>query len=266
MPEHTQIGLKMYEYKLFGNDPRSVSREISGIFETILPQLVPVTVAHLNRFSYKVPNCVSVPIELVKKSTLQRSMLFELAVVTSKEKLKKANIDVNWDECLSKAIKEQRKYYDAQIPFKLAEIDKEIALKVSDNLLLILDSLKVSTIGKPNDIQWDPKIPGYRWIANGEGDFSIGDTIIEVKCTNKHFSSADYRQIVMYWLLSYISSIERETIEWTNGILVNPRLNYINKFSFNEILKLISADRSKIDLVEAFKALVLERRTSEQDF
>ncbi len=253
----------MYQHRSIGSDPRSVAREIPGIFETIFPQLVPATVTHLNRFSYSVTNCIPVPIELVQQSSLQRSMLFELANVVAKEKLVDPS-DLDWDKCLIKAIHEQRKYFDAQIPFELTMVDKEIANIVSKNLLVILNNLKVSSKKETVETQLDPKIPGYRWIANGEGDFSIGNMIIEVKCTNKHFSSADYRQIVMYWFLSYISSIEKGTIEWTHGALVNPRLNHISRFSFNDILKLISADRSKIDLVELFKALVMERRTSEQ--
>ncbi len=253
----------MSKGKVLGNDPRSVARDIPGIFEAIFPQLVPVTVAHLNRFSYTVPGCVPVPKELIQQSLLQRSMLFEIAVVKAEELLH-GHSDVDWDRCLTRAIQRQRRYYDAQIPAELTDVDKNIAGIVSKNLLTILNSLRSSSQGNPADVLVAPKIPGYRWITNGEGDFSIGTMIIEVKCTNKHFSSADYRQIVMYWLLGYISSIEKGATEWIHGALVNPRLNRVVKFSFNHVVKLISADRSKIDLVETLRALVAERKASDR--
>lgn len=252
----------MFQGKVKGNNPRSVARDIPGIFEAIFPQLVPVTVAHLNRRSHTVPGCVPVPEELVQQSSLQRSMLFEIAVVIAEELLHGYS-DVDWDRCLERAIGRQRRYYDARIPAELTDVDKNIAGIVSKNLLTTLNCLQ-SSKENPADVLVAPKIPGYRWIANGEGDFSIGTMIIEVKCTNKHFSSADYRQIVMYWLLGYISSIEKGATEWTHGALVNPRLNHVVKFSFNDVVKLISADRSKIDLVETFRALVAERKASDR--
>lgn len=41
----------------------------------------------------------------------------------------------------------------------------------------------------------------------------MGDKLIEVKCSGRNFGSADYRQILMYWLLSYMASIEKDTPE-----------------------------------------------------
>lgn len=67
---------------------------------------------------------------------------------------------------------------------------------------------------------------------------------------------ADYRQILMYWLLSYASSIERDSSEWTSCILLNPRLNYMLDVSFDEIIKLVAGGRSKIQLLELFSSIV----------
>ena len=171
--------------------------------------------------------------------------------------------DIDWNECIERAIRRQKRYYDARLPNKVTDVDKAIAVKVAANLQAALNELR-SPSGIPGDVHVSPNIPGYRWISSGEGDFSIGTMIVEVKCTNKHFSSADYRQIVLYWLLRYISSIEKGDDEWTHGALVNPRLNRIVKFSFDEFVKLISADRSKIDLVETFGALIAEQNPSDR--
>ena len=243
------------------NDPRSIARNISGIFEAIFPQLVPVTVANFNKGSYTIPECIPVPIELIKQSSLQRSMLFEIAVVIT-EGLLQGCCEVDWGRCIERAVERQRRYYDAKFPAQLTDIDRKIAEIVANNLHAMLNNLLRSSKKDPAELLMTPRIPGYRWIANGEGDFSIGSMIIEVKCTNKLFSSADYRQIILYWLLSYISSIEKGTPEWIHGTLVNPRLNHIVTFTFVDIVKLISGNRSMIELVEVFSALIEERQAS----
>ena len=79
------------------------------------------------------------------------------------------------------------------------------------------------------EVSREPLIPGYGWIGNSIGDYSQETTIIEVKCTNKHFSSADYRQVAMYWLLSYIRSLEKGGNSWEIAILLNPRRNVIRR-------------------------------------
>ena len=60
------------------------------------------------------------------------------------------------------------------------------------------------------------------------------------------------RQILMYWLLYYAASIEHGSDEWSNCVLVNPRLNRLVELSFNEIIGQIAAGRSKIELLEVF--------------
>ncbi|SDY98157.1 hypothetical protein SAMN05421881_10927 [Nitrosomonas halophila] len=64
----------------------------------------------------------------------------------------------------------------------------------------------------------------------------MGDKLIEVKCGNRNFGSADYRQILMYWLLSYMASIEKGPLEWTTGILLNPRKNRFIEVSFDDLV------------------------------
>ena len=131
------------------------------------------------------------------------------------------------------------------------------AAQVASNLHKMLLQIKTEAGGAP--LIMSPGIPGYQWIASSVGDFSIGRTLIEAKCTNKHFSSSDYRQIVTYWLLSYLATIEREYPEWLQGILINPRLNLFVKFSFGELIQIIAGDRSKIDLVELFSTMIVSR-------
>jgi hypothetical protein len=164
-------------------------------------------------------------------------MLFELAVAAAEQILIAGTPD--WDTCLTVAVERQRRHFDAKVPGSLSEPDKSAASAVAQNRVTILNQLQVEAAGA--ELVHSPEIPGYQWIANGVGDFSIGARLIEVKCTSKPFSSSDYRQIVMYWLLGFAASIESGAPEWRLGILVNPRLNLIVQMPFDEILALENA-------------------------
>lgn len=238
------------------NDPRSVARDIPGIFDALFPQLTPGVVAHFNRKSYAAADCEPVPPKLVAASNLQRAMLFEVAVAAG-EQLIAGNDQVEWDICLKVAVGRQRQHFDAKLPDFLSTADKTVAQWVARNLVAMLNGIKAA--GGDEVLVSSPNIPGYQWIASGVGDFSVGMRLVEVKCTNKHFSSSDYRQIVMYWLLGYASSVEHGTPEWSHGILMNPRLNCIVKLPFNEVISVIGAGRSKVELLELFSSMVGDR-------
>lgn len=241
--------------RLPAKDPRTVARDIPGIFDAIFPQLIPGIVAHFNRKAISFADCEALPDELVKASDLNRAMLFEVAFARGEQLI--AGIEKpEWDNCLKTAVERQRRHFDAKLPNALIETDKIVANWVAKNLVSMLNHIQ--TAAKDHLIVRSPKIPGYQWIASGRGDFSFGSKIIEVKCTSKHFSAADYRQIVMYWLLSYASSIESGIPEWTHGILINPRLNRVLEFSFNDIVTIIGAGRSKVELLELFSSMIGE--------
>ena len=100
------------------------------------------------------------------------------------------------------------------------------------------------------------RIPGFQCVGSSVGDFSIGRALIEVKCSNKHFISSDYRQILMYLLLSYCAALETGATEWADGVLVNPRLNRVVRFSFNGLIPIVGAGKSKVELVELFSTML----------
>jgi hypothetical protein len=241
------------------NDPRTIARDIPGLFDALFPRLVPAFVANLNRQSIQVPECQAVPPDLVSASSLQRAMLFEVAVAAT-EQLITGHSAVDWDACLSVALRRQREHFDAKLTSHLSATDKEVSLRVATNLVSMLRYLQSTSAGEP--LVHAPEVPGYQWIASGVGDFALGEDIIEVKCTNKHFSSADYRQVVMYWLLSYSAAIEVGGREWVGVTLVNPRLNLIVKFKFDDLIEVISAGRSKVELVEILSSMIESRSSA----
>ncbi|MGF1626760.1 MAG: hypothetical protein ACFCVH_17915 [Alphaproteobacteria bacterium] len=193
------------------------------------------------------------PIELVEASDLHHAMLFELAYARGEQMLEGTAI-ADWSACLTASVQRQKRYFDARTPEFLSEADTLVAEWVGKNMAQML--WEIETKASEGRLIRSPSIPGYQWIANGEGDFSVGSNIIEIKCTNRNFGSADYRQILMYWLLSYAAAIESDSSEWQVGILLNPRLNHFVRISFDEIVSVTAAGNSKVEVLELFSSVV----------
>lgn len=234
-------------------DPRTVAREIPGIFDEIFPQLTPGIVAHFNSCAAEFP-VQGLPSELLSQSKLQRAMLFELGYAVGEQLL--TGGDINWSECFEVTLARQRTYFDAKLPDRLDEIDQVLAEIVGLNLSSELKTMS-DQIDMP--IVLRPEISGMEWISSGYGDFSIGHSLIEVKCTAKRFSSSDYRQVAIYWLLSYASAIENKGDEWLDFVLLNPRRGDKVTMRFDDFLSVLSSGRTKIDILQLFQALVGSR-------
>lgn len=234
-------------------DPRTVARDIPGILDEVFPQLTPGIVLHFNLQAETLP-VRDLPTELLNTSTLQRAMLFELAYSVAENLLSGETID--WATCCEATLKRQRVYFDAKLPEHFEAPDKEVAELVGRNLA---ESLQKISISEDKPIVRKPDIPGFEWIGNGKGDFALGESLIEVKCTAKRFSSADYRQVAIYWLLSYAAAIEGRGTEWKDFILFNPRSGALVRLNFDKFLSIISSGRTKIDILQLFQSLIGSR-------
>lgn len=234
-------------------DPRTVARDIPGILDALFPHLTAGMTAYFNKKTYSNINIQIISEADVLNTSLSRAMLFEVATARA-EKMIFDKSSMDWENCINLAWKRQRRYYDAKLPDGFLEIDKLVASQAAENLVQIL----INLVDKQNKEYFinAPTIPGYQWIASGNGDFAIDKMLIEVKFINKNFGSADYRQVLMYWLLSYASMIEHDTKEWTSCALINPRLNKVLIFQFDELITACSAGRSKIELLELFSSMV----------
>ncbi|WP_196061415.1 MULTISPECIES: hypothetical protein [unclassified Serratia (in: enterobacteria)] len=233
-------------------DPRTVARDIPGICDLLFPQLLPAIVAHLNREAQPIPDCTIIDESMLVGIDTNAAMLFEVAYVRAEQMLEEKNED--WNECLSIALSRQSRYFDAALPDNLSDIEIKIANQTAINLTKSITYLSEKW-GDGNVVR-SPIIPGFQWIAQGQGDFSIDQRLIEVKCTNRNFSSSDYRQILIYWLLSFSSSIEGGTDEWKTGVLLNPRANKYIEIDFNELVSIVASGRNKLELLELFSSIV----------
>jgi len=234
-------------------DPRTVAVDNPGVFDAIFPQLTAGVAAYFNKSRVTYPSLDAVPLEDVQKSSIKRAMLFEIACVRG-EQILKGDGEEDWDTCLKVASERQSRHYHVSLAAKPNDIDIRIADWVGANLASMLNSIKTTKQGA--HIVAAPEIFGYQWITSSVGDFAIADNLIEVKCTSRNFGSADYRQVLMYWLLSYAASIAHGKQEWKTAILINPRLNHQVELSFDEIIRVTSAGKTKVEILELFSSIV----------
>lgn len=234
-------------------DPRTVARDIPGIFDEIFPQLTPGIVAHFNSDAEKF-EVQSLPPELFSQSKLQRAMLFELGYTVGEQLLMGDEID--WPKCYETTLRRQSAFFDAKLPEEFDAADQELAEIVGRNLS---KELKELSNNAKMPIVSHPLIPGMEWISNGYGDFAIGQTLLEIKCTAKRFSSSDFRQVAIYWLLSYAADVEASGEEWRDFVLVNPRRGEKVSMRFDDYLSIISGGRTKVDIYQLFQTLVGSR-------
>lgn len=231
-------------------DPRTVAREIPGLFDSVFPQLTPGVVSAFNRHA-EWGLCEPIPPEDIAACQLQHALLFELGFAAGELLITSQPLD--WNLCVERAIGRQRRHYDAQIPDAIPEHDREIALFAGNNLAKMLAQVGEA---RRSSVVAAPPVPGFQWISSGHGDFAVGDALIEIKFSARNFSAADYRQLTMYWLLSYASALESGRQQWGEGILMNPRYGQYIAFDFDEFLRTISAGRTKVEIFTQFAAVV----------
>ena len=118
-------------------DPRTVARDIPGIFDVIFPQLTAGVVAFFNKKAVSFNEVEAIPDELVKASTLKPAMLFEIAFARG-EQLLNGKTNADWDDCLKVATQRQRRHFDAKLPDTLLDTDIVVAEWVEETLPICL--------------------------------------------------------------------------------------------------------------------------------
>ena len=234
-------------------DPRTVAVDNPGVFDSIFPQLTAGVSAYFNKNRVTYSELEAIPLDVVQESSLKRTMLFEIAYARG-EQILKGEEKEGWEVCLELAIARQARHYDVTTPEKVTEKDYAIADHCGRNLASMLNSIKSNK--SASQVIHAPEISGFQWISSSVGDFAITDNLIEVKCTSRNFGSADYRQVLMYWILSYAASIANGTPEWKTAILLNPRLNHQVELPFDEIIRVTSAGKTKVEILELFTSMV----------
>ena len=241
-------------------DPRTVARDIPGVLDVLFPRLSGGLVTTLNKKMFTFEKIRPICDTLVESTQVQRAMIFEIGMARA-EFLLAGDPEPNWQECLDLAAVRQRRHYDAKIPAGLEQVDMEIADQAASNLVAML--LQVQAQHGNKHIEVSPVIPGLGWIASGTGDFAIGKTLVEVKHTDRNFTAADFRQVLIYWLLKYADAIETNDHIWTNLLLLNPRRNSGLSVNFDFLMRSASSNSNRVELSELLRSMVspdLDRR------
>lgn len=243
-------GPKIFQMR---TDPRTVARQIPGLLNDVLPQLTPGLVAHFNSSANRI-EVEPLSASFLHESKLQRAMLFELGYAVAEQLLLKIKID--WEQAGAAAVARQRNFYDASVPEHFDDVDKTLAETVAKNLVMALKTLSTQS---GDVVKSNPAVPGFEWISTGAGDFSLGESIVEVKCSSRNFTTADYRQVIVYWLLSYAAALEGRGTEWREVILLNPRIGRIVRFKIDSFIAYTGSGMAKIEILQAFQAVVGSR-------
>lgn len=234
-------------------DPRTIARDIPGVLDVLFPRLTGGLVNALNAGMFSFPGISPIPNEIIEKSRLQKAMMFELSMVRAESQLRDGEV-ASWDACLAIASKRQQRHFDARIPEGLEPSDILVADHAARNLVEMLNSVRRQ---RPSAVlEYAPLIPGLGWVASGNGDFALGSILIEVKHTERNFGSADFRQVLMYWLLHYARIVENDGDLWSNVLLLNPRRNAALLVNYDHLLRSASASSNRVELVELLRSAV----------
>lgn len=236
-------------------DPRTVARDIPGLFDAVFPGLAPGVVAHCNALSTRTPSG-QVSNRLLQAAVLAPAMLFEMAAVRADWLLLASDRTDDRDACKEIAWKRQSKFYDANKPAVITDEDWAAVECVSVSLYRAL-----CVIGEERGahVTNSPRVPGCQWIESSVGDYAAGDCLVEVKCISGNFGAADYRQILIYWMLSYVASLEAGGVVWRTAVLLNPRKGLQVQIDFPEFLTIVGRGASHVELAQRFLAILGER-------
>ena len=236
-------------------DPRSVARDVPGLFEIVFPGLTPGLVAHLNATSRTLDG-EAIDDDDVRQAKLGPALLFEVACVRVDRLFEQDEDANNPQSCLAEAWRRQSRFYDARYVDSIGDNDWFIACAVGNSLRGALVDLSRSR-GKTVVVR--PQVLGCQWISSSCGDYSIGDCIVEVKCIVGNFSGADYRQVLIYWMLSLIADSEGRGTAWKQAVLVNPRRKLMVDLDLPGFLTMVGRGASHIEMMQRFLAVVGER-------
>jgi hypothetical protein len=234
-------------------DPRTVARDIPGILDILFPRLSGGLVASLNKKMFSFGGISPISDQAIDEIKIQKAMIFEVSMARA-ESILAGDRDASWEKCLEVASNRQKRHYDARIPDRLEKHELDVANHAATNLITMLTSMKRQHPGVV--LEHKPTIPGIGWIASGNGDFALGQMLIEVKHTDRNFSSGDLRQVLMYSLLKYAKHIESKSDIWTDILLLNPRRNAGLLLGFEHLLRSASANANRVELLEMLRSIV----------
>ncbi len=236
-------------------DPRTVARELPGLFEIVFPGLTPGLVAHLNSSSSALQDA-PVRDDLIRSSAMSPALLFEVACVRADRLVERNEAADDASSCLAEAWRQQSRFYDARRVEAISDQDWSTACLVANSLY---QALRITERFVGKSIVVRPPVPGCQWIGSSWGDYAVGDCLVEVKCVSGNFSGADYRQVLIYWMLSLVAEIEGRGSAWKEVVLINPRRGLMVDLDLPDLLSIVGRGATHVEMMQRFLSVVGER-------
>jgi hypothetical protein len=138
----------------------------------------------------------------------------------------------------AKSIWKSGKYLSEDL--EISNLEKDQMIKIANNILEFIDNLN------GNAVLFKPKLKGYGFIPDLEGDLLIDDTLYELKTVNRNFKSSDLKQLFIYLALKQVSSKSC----WKYGGLYNPRKGVYCKFNVKNLIYNLSGGDTPNEVFE----------------
>lgn len=106
---------------------------------------------------------------------------------------------------------------------------------------------------KQDIFQHRPRLRGLGALTDCYADMAFGTTLVEVKSGERNLRSIDFRQIIIYYVLSSM----REEGSYNYCYIVNPRQGYRIFFNFDSLIAAVSA-KPPVEFVAGFSDYLVD--------
>ena len=120
------------------------------------------------------------------------------------------------------------------------------SLEIEEITLITKNILEFISNNNGENVIFKPKLMGYGFIPDLQGDISIDDTLYEIKTINRNFKSSDLKQLFLYLALKQVTNTEN----WTNAGLYNPRKGIYYKFNVKKMVYKLTGGKTPNEAFE----------------
>lgn len=209
---------------------RDISEKFSAIWKQNLPLMTPSFMRVFNEAQIKkinknpIPTSENVRYDIVAETSFNLS---EIATIEDKKIKKIIKDSKRFKKIVSdtaKSIWTTGNYKKKDLKLEKSEVEE--IQKICENTFEFIEKTK------KKKVEFKPKLRGYSFIPDLEGDLSIDDTLYEIKTVNRNFKSSDLKQLFIYLALKQVSAEEN----WKYAGLYNPRKGTYCKFNVKSLI------------------------------
>ena len=230
---------------------RSFARSFDSFWHELLPLLTPRFVSRFNE-GYEMILCDHSGQELsvlpvaagVERPDIVAELAFRLARIARNEEM---TLDELQDEKTLVATAELEAFeliqrYEGSQPtviVPLSESERSEGLRLCSRYVALY-----AAYPKDSQVEFCPSFPGAGFLNSSEGDFGIGNTLIEVKTTTRKPAGKDIRQLMVYVALEANAGKKR----WSHIGIFNPRRGTLHRAEIDSLVLRLSGGKPQSDV------------------